>query len=178
MKQKFEIKNLLDQRYKRNRDFQRWFNKYTLAALVDGIILGALVGLFIADNPYKQVKLDSPSGLQTTLEVKAVDNEPQRYCDSPIDYIRCSGEDLGKSNKEISIMINIAKKESNMNPKAKNKSSSASGLFQIIAGTWYSNDCTGDKWNFKDNTNCAWKIQTQRNFQPWEVCTNGMVKCY
>ena len=39
------------------------------------------------------------------------------------------------------------------------------------------NDCVGDKWNFKDNTNCAWKIQTQRNFQPWEVCTNGKVNC-
>jgi len=52
--QEFKIKNLLDQRYKRNQDFQRWFNKYTLAALVDGIILGSLVGLFIADNPYKE----------------------------------------------------------------------------------------------------------------------------
>jgi len=177
MKDKFEIKNFLDQRYRSNKDFQRWFNKYTLAALVDGVILGALVGLFIADNPYKQVKLDSPNALQTTLEVKAVEVTTQRYCDSPIDYIRCSGEDLGKSNKEISIMINIAKKESNMNQLAKNKSSSASGLFQIISGTWYSNDCVGDKWNFKDNTDCAWKIQTKRGFQPWEVCTLGLVNC-
>jgi len=88
-KQEFKIKNLLDQRYKRNQDFQRWFNKYTLAALVDGIILGALVGLFIADNPYKEVKLDSPNDVKQTIEVKAVEVTTNEVaCDyDPITYL-------------------------------------------------------------------------------------------
>lgn len=116
--------------------------------------------------------LKKDSSFNLVKPVQAMD----RYCDSPIDYIRCSGEDLGKSNSEISTMIKIAKKESNMNPNAKNKTSSASGLFQIIAGTWFSNDCLGNKYDYKDNTNCAWKIQTQRGFTPWEVFTKGLIK--
>lgn len=176
MKDKFEIKNLLTEKHRADRRFyivQR--ARQFLSAFVLGTIAGALFGCYLSSGG--SISIGSPEVVKQTIEVKAVNNEPKRYCDSPIDYIRCSGEDLGKSNKEISIMINIAKKESNMNPKAKNKSSSASGLFQIIAGTWYSNDCVGDKWNFKDNTDCAWKIQGKRDFQPWEVCTLGLVNC-
>ena len=176
MKEKFEIKNLLTKKHnfdKRYRLIQKGRN--ILTGIIIGCLSGFMFGAYISTGG--SIQIGSPDNGKQTIEVKAVDNTPQRYCDSPIDYIRCSGEDLGKSNKEISVMINIAKKESNMNPLAKNKSSSASGLFQIIAGTWYSNDCIGDKWNFKDNTDCAWKIQGKRNFQPWEVCNTGLVNC-
>ena len=116
--------------------------------------------------------LKKDSSFNLVKPVQAID----RYCDSPIDYIRCSGEDLGKSNSEISTMIKIAKAESNLNPKSKNKTSSASGLFQITSGTWFSNDCIGDKYDYKDNTVCAWKIQTKRGYTPWEVYNKGLIK--
>ena len=169
MKNKFEIKNFLDQRYRSNKDFQRWFNKYTLAALVDGIILGSLVGLFIADNPYKEVKLDSPSGVKQTIEVKAVDNTPQRYCDSPIDYIRCSGEDLGKSNKEISVMINIAKCESGYREDAINVNTNKTidrGIFQL--NSIHKDISNADAFTFKSNIDYAWKMFTRQGTTPWD----------
>lgn len=65
-----------------------------------------------------------------------------------------------------------------MNPLAKNKRSSARGLFQIIAGTWYSNDCVGDKYNYQDNITCAYKILDGQGLRAWEVCNNGSAKCY
>jgi hypothetical protein len=97
------------------------------------------------------------------VEVEAA--EPK--CDDPISYIRCAGEKLGVPNEDIRTMIRIARCESSMNPRAKNRYSSASGLFQVIASTWYSNDCVGDKWDFKDSTDCAYKLYAKRGFQPW-----------
>lgn len=114
-------------------------------------------------------------GMSKTLvgEVKAVEIP----CDyDPITYIRCSGEKLGKSNKVITTMIRIARAESNLRPRAKNANSTASGIFQIIYGTWNSNDCQGNAFNFVNNIDCAWKIQTARGFQPWEVWNKGVVQ--
>ena len=174
MKEKFEIKNLLGNKQKRT--YRREVFRYYRAGFVLCLIIMALV--YCATTFKTQDTLLSPLG-QTISNpvVKVLADEDKRYCGDAISYIRCSGEDLKKSNKEIMTMIRIAQKESGMNPKAKNKSSSASGLFQIIAGTWYSNDCVGDKYDYKDNTDCAWKIQTKRGFQPWEVCTLGLVDC-
>lgn len=70
-------------------------------------------------------------------------------------------------------MTAISKAESGHNPRAKNGKSTARGAFQILAGTWYSNDCTGDKYDFKDNTNCAIKILRGQGLYAWEVYNNG-----
>lgn len=120
----------------------------------------------------------SPSGMIEKVEVvKAAEPQKRSFCNDVVNCIRDVGEELGESNNDIMTMIRISKKESNHNPRAKNRTSSASGVFQIIAGTWYSNDCVGDKWNAEDNIRCAYEIHKHRGFQPWEVCTNGSVKC-
>ena len=45
--------------------------------------------------------------------------------------------------------------ESGLNPEAESNSSSASGLFQIIDGTWSLFKCEGDPYNAHDNVSCA-----------------------
>ena len=111
-----------------------------------------------------------------SMVVKPVEAK-ERFCGDVIGCIRDIGESQNVSYKDIMTMIRIAKAESNNNPKAKNPAGTASGIFQITASTWFSNDCTGDKFNYQDNITCAYKIYSKRGFQPWEVCVNGMVDC-
>jgi len=101
--------------------------------------------------------------------VKEVVAQELPFCYDPIACIRDVGEELGVPNQDIMTMIRIAKAESSLNPRAKSPKSTASGLFQIVAGTWYSNDCVGDKWDYEDNTRCAYRIYQKRGFQPWNA---------
>ena len=111
-----------------------------------------------------------------TPAIKASEIEPlvtptitpsPRSCYDNIDKIRCIGEDLGYDGKVISTMIRIARAESNFRSNAKNPTSTASGIFQIIYGTWNSNDCQGSAFNAEDNIRCAYKLYANRGFQPW-----------
>jgi hypothetical protein len=61
----------------------------------------------------------------------------------------------------------VAKCESGFQPTAKSKISSASGLFQIIKGTWKGYKCDGDPFNPVDNTRCAKKIYD--NNRSWKT---------
>jgi len=54
--------------------------------------------------------------------------------------------------------IEVAKAESNFNPNAKNGHSTATGIFQIVIGTWKGNHCEGERTNALDNAKCAHKI--------------------
>lgn len=56
------------------------------------------------------------------------------------------------------VMKRVSHCESSLIPWAKNKNSSATGLFQIIKGTWEGHKCEGDITNYKDNISCAKKI--------------------
>jgi len=177
MKNKIEIKNLLDQRYKRNQDFQRWFNKYTLAALVDGIILGSLFGLFIADNPYKQVKLDSPNDGKSMIEVKAVEVTSNEVpCDyDPITYLRCKGTQLGIKDTEITKIIATMKCESGLRPDALNKNSN--GTFDV--GIGQINDVHSkrisrqDRMDFVKNIDFIYTLYQEQGLNPW-VCARKL----
>jgi hypothetical protein len=63
-------------------------------------------------------------------------------------------------------LLRIAQCESGMNPKAKNRNSSASGLFQIINSTF--KQCEGDVFNEDDNIACAVKLAKVRpTFSDW-----------
>lgn len=67
------------------------------------------------------------------------------------------------------LMTNIAYVESGFDPKAKNKDSTASGLFQILKGTWKANDC-GDWSNRFDvyfNLRCAIRIAKGQGYAAW-----------
>ena len=59
-------------------------------------------------------------------------------------------------NKEEALKVAFC--ESSLNPETKHKTSSATGLFQIMKGTWKQFKCTGDPLNALDNTTCAKKI--------------------
>jgi hypothetical protein len=111
----------------------------------------------------------TPSSSATVQEVKA--DEPTRFCGDKLSYIRCASQDAGLTDKDASLLIRIARAESGckLNEKATNGSSTASGEFQILWGTWNSNNCQGNAFNYKDSTNCAIKIYKLRGTQPWET---------
>ena len=63
--------------------------------------------------------------------------------------------------------LRIARCESRLNPKAKNKHSSAKGIYQFIDATW-ANYCQGDVYNPYDNIDCFMRYyKTNPN---WWVC--------
>lgn len=156
----------LDKRLKKYRQLHLWFNQYTRAAFVAGLIIGLLIGFSIKHSVQTSPEAVKPTIISVVGEVKAYETP----CDfDAITYIRCSGEKLGKTNQEITTMIRIARSESNFRANAKNARSTASGVFQIIYGTWNSNNCQGNAFNFVNNIDCAWKIQSRRGFQPWNA---------
>lgn len=70
------------------------------------------------------------------------------------------------------VAINIAKCESGLNPEAKNKYSSAKGVYQFIDGTfaYYSEkfSTTGTVLNAKDNIELAMKVMGKYGTSDWE----------
>lgn len=69
----------------------------------------------------------------------------------------------------IEILRFIAKCESGNNPLARNPTSSAKGLLQIIDGTWEHFQCKGSVLNADDNFNCGIKIATQSGLHHWDA---------
>lgn len=65
------------------------------------------------------------------------------------------------------VMIRIAKAESSYDPTAKNPGSTATGLYQILLGTWHGYHCTGSRTNAADSIACAKKIYTAEGTRPW-----------
>jgi hypothetical protein len=65
------------------------------------------------------------------------------------------------------VMVRIAKAESSFIPTAKNPNSTATGLFQILKGTYIAYDCSGVATNPIDNINCARKIYNAEGTTPW-----------
>lgn len=64
-------------------------------------------------------------------------------------------------------MIRIAAAESSFEPDAKNPDSTATGLFQILAGTWKAYGCTGSRTDSMDNIACAKKMYREDGTTPW-----------
>lgn len=67
------------------------------------------------------------------------------------------------------VMVAIAAAESQFNPIAKNPHSSATGVFQILTGTWTGYGCTGDRTNPQDNIRCARIIYEASGTSPWSA---------
>ena len=67
-------------------------------------------------------------------------------------------------------MLAIAKCESGLNPSAKNSRSTASGVFQIIKGTWQGNTEASwdERFDAKTNIDTAFTIWSHRGTQPWK----------
>jgi hypothetical protein len=134
-----------------------------IRAIVAGTITGFyIVFAILVKLPVKSEAVDEPVVIPTTTPTAT-----PRYCGDPISYIRCKGEDLGYSNEVIKTMIRIAKAESGLKEKAKNPSSTASGLFQFLDGSWKYYKCRGSKLDFIDSTNCAYEAFSKDGFRPW-----------
>lgn len=134
-------------------------------------------GLLAAGILIRTLKNAQKASLELVKQtIPVVEAYERPFCNDVINCIRDVGEELGVPNQDIMQMIRIARYESNFKERAKNPKSTASGVFQIIAGTWYSNDCVGDKWIAEDNIRCAYKIYFKRGFQPWSVYNSGLAR--
>lgn len=158
---------------KRNTEF--WFGDRIRIWI--GVAYLALMFVLVIGGMRKQnqAPLISPiAGIVQPVEAK----EPSVVisCEDPVGYIRCKFYKHELTEKQAIMLIAIAKAESNLKPRARNPHSTARGLFQIIASTWYNYDCIGDKYDFKDNTECAIKIMNRSGYTPWEVYNTGSYK--
>ena len=128
----------MDKRTKTYKTYSKWVNPYTRAAFVWGLLIGAYLGIIIAQNtspkPPRQTLVPKVEKVQATTD--KYQERGYAYCYNPIICIRDVGEELGIPNQEIITMIKIARCESNFQPEVKNPNSTAKGIFQIIIGTW------------------------------------------
>jgi len=72
-----------------------------------------------------------------------------------------------KYNFDVNTALRIAKCESQFNYLAKNKFSSAKGVYQFIDKTW-KNYCVGDVFNHQDNIKCF--IKLYKKYPNWWIC--------
>jgi len=160
---------------KHNKRF--WNGDHYFTAL--GIIWLALMTALVI---YQGIKLNQNTTLISPVVLTPMVVEAKESvrisCDDVIGYIRCKYYQGELTEEEAITMIAIGKAESGLRENAKNKVSTARGVFQIVAGTWYSNNCVGDPWNWKDNTNCAIKIMKSSGYYPWDAYNRGMHKQY
>lgn len=150
-------------------------SKHSLTIYKSIIILMALFTLWAYIN--RQV---NKGGLVDPRVSHAV---PQVMASEPVvikcelgvpEYLECKAVNGEITHKQAEIMTAIAKAESGLREKAKNKVSSAKGVFQILSGsTWYDYGCKGEIYEWKDNTNCAIKIMKKSGFTPWETYNTG-----
>lgn len=122
--------------------------------------------------------LISPAPKEEVIQEQSAAPSVVIPCEDAVGYIRCKYYKHEITEGEAKLLIAIAKAESGLNPRAKNRTSSARGLFQIIASTWYQYDCTGDKYDFKDSTDCAVNILRVSGPTQWEVYNNGSYKAF
>lgn len=77
-------------------------------------------------------------------------------------------------NSTLAVAIAIC--ESGLIETAKNKGSSATGLFQILKGTFKDYNCLGDRLNAEDNAVCGIKILKISGTTPWNESKSCWIK--
>lgn len=65
------------------------------------------------------------------------------------------------------LMVKVAQCESELVESAKNKNSSAKGIFQILDGTWEHFKCEGNVLNAEENIKCGVKILAGQGLSAW-----------
>lgn len=125
---------------------------------------------------YDSIELVDPRASFVIPKAHASEYDIVLFCDKDVvSYIKCKFHSGELTESEAITLIAIAKAESGLNEKAKNKQSSAKGVFQILSGsTWHDYGCRGEIYEWKDNTNCAIKIMKRSGFTPWDAFNRGM----
>lgn len=97
------------------------------------------------------------------------------FCYDAISCIRDVGEELKKSNTEITTMVRIAKCESGYRTDAMNKNNNGTfdrGIYQL--NSIHKDISNEDAFNFEKNIRYAWNMQTKQGTTPW----NSSIKCW
>jgi len=145
-------------------------DKHSACAGYFFLILFVLVFLGHCHNRTGSNSLISPLS-----DIDATPQEAEAYdvvinCHENVEnYLECKAAKNEITYRDADILTAIAEAESHFNPEARNPESTARGVFQILAGTWYSYDCIGDKWKMEDNTDCAIKIYKKSGNRLWNA---------
>lgn len=140
-----------------------------LAAIVGGLLVGIALSFWLfAPAPEMLSPVPSTLNYLKPPQVYAAESTPELPISTPEQIIE---EEWGSDAK---IGKDIAFCESSLNPGAKNKTSSATGLFQIIKATWIGNrkamKLNTDialRTDARENAKTAYFIYQHRGTQPW-----------
>lgn len=176
------MKNIIGNKQKRY--YRRAVFRYYRAGFVLCLIIMALIYCAVFGNTQKT----SPNALERTIinpVVKVSAEEDKytkrgyKYCYDPLICIRDVGEEMGFSNRDIIIAINIARAESGLRTDAINLNTNKTadlGIFQIndVHSKRISRE---DRMDFVKNIKFAWTLRKEQgNWNAWSVC-RGKVKC-
>jgi hypothetical protein len=165
-----------DRRYKVNQSLEvrEWLFWQKYGHLVVAGLMGLIAGTVLTVSLWRasHTPVTSPEAPQQNLDVGTVKgvgkslvdvveaSEPSEdyYKQEPLRYIRYRGQQLGYDDYTISKFIRIARAESGLNPMVKNKSSSATGIYQFISSTFH-RYCQGKNvYDFVDNIDCFYRV--------------------
>lgn len=116
-------------------------------------VLVIVIALTYISQPVQKPVSPSPCGgciLPSIPKVEAA--EPIKHPQTIEEKIRSAFPE------DPDIAVKVAFCESSLNPNAKHTNSSASGLFQIIKGTWNGYKCGDNRFDPDQNIACARKI--------------------
>lgn len=103
-----------------------------------------------------------------TLLASTTSAEPPSTC-LPVENVTTVIVEPLEATVDHDLVARIIQCESGWNAKAKNPTSSAKGLFQIIDGTWRHFECEGDPLNGSDNYRCGMKILEKNGTRDWDA---------
>jgi len=143
-------KNLIYKRYYMTK--KRRFNRGFYASSLIFILLGSVMA-------YISINIREALAEQPVIEPVIIVKE-KTVQEKIIDYADTYGV-------ERETALRIANCESGYNPLAKNKTSSATGIYQFINSTW-DNYCKGDRLNADDNIICFMELYPKH--PQWWMC--------
>lgn len=131
----------------------------------------AITAIASPAKPYAYHSYIAQARQEPYLRAEGIMDMPEGYLYIP-EQEKTTREDIIKTINETfpdePLMLKIAWCESRLETKAKNPTSSAKGLFQILDGTWEHFKCEGDPFNAEDNIKCGKKILDGQGLSAWE----------
>ncbi len=169
--------------------------RYFTALVVGQVALLSFVIPFTLLSKEKEVSISKPedSAFSSRILIPAATNTPpvsetvkiaHKSDPFPIEITKPAVRNVFSSYPKVTfdsiykILAKIARCESGGDPLAKNKTSSAKGLLQIIDGTWESFGCEGHVLDPDDNMQCGVKIAMTSGLHHWDEsrsCWIGLV---